>query len=427
MRNSETPAGDQMAVEDMSMGRRLKGLAGVAGLSLGALVVVAFVSRVAMVVLDSARANRLRERILNAKPQERLKLVEQLGRHGHPGKAALLGLLQHQSWHVRAKAASAVGSVADRKALRAMYACLQDECWVVRAAAMHGLRDFVSRNGGESLDEDRLLASLRDGSTEVRVRCVRLLGLARLRSVATVRALVSCLENDPSAIVRGNAVGVIGVLRAREATPSLCRALQDACPAVRETALLSLCSMADRRASRWLVPLLEDSRPTIRLYAAKALCSCGDDDAVPALRELLSDGVEEHSLVAIRALKEMRSPKASAAIPSALAHSSPLVRTLAIRGIAEADDPRLVGHLVSSLRDPSRHVREEACLAIWKITGKGFDGTDNGPQAILEWWQKEGKQEYGQGDGANAQHPTPNGPEGSHGGHGGRQRAGTGR
>lgn len=347
----------------------------------------------------SALAESLLARLCNASPRETRTLIDQLVGLGRIGEQALAGLLTHELWHIRGYAAYALRLGRGGRTVLPLVSALKDSSWAVRGSALRALRHLACKGDAESqkavrlFGAERLVVCLHDESVEVRARAAKL--LATVPSPQVCSALGALLANDMSPTVRVWAADALGEVNDAEAVLPLCKALGDISPHVIAHALFSLRRIGDRRSSPYVVALLDDSRPSLRWLSAQALCTCGADDAVPALRRLLTDTSQEMRLLAVRALTAIGSDDAAEALTVVLADGDALARARAIRGIARCRYHKAVPSLIRCLRDGSEFVREQACFAIWKITGEGFDGTDRGPEKILEWWEEKGKYDYG--------------------------------
>lgn len=381
--------------EEMAMSRKLLLLLLLLIVLLAMALVASLLYFGATVAENRVAAQGVLDRLAAADPPEASELMNELVDLGAPGMRCLLGLREHEAWYIRAEAARALGETGDQDAVPALFAALKDDSWMVRAAAVEATYSLVcgSACDRDAIDATQLVAALRDKSVEVRARVANL--LRKFPSPQVVQALIICMKGDSSPIVRATAANALGGLADRTATPALCEALRDSAEEVQEQALMALNTIRDPRSSRALAAMLADESSPTQALAASALTRCAAEKAVPALAEAIADDSEEIRTQAVRALASVQSPRAANAMLGAISDTSPALRALAIKHIRKHGSADTVLRLIPCLRDESEYVREEACYAIWKTTGGGFDGIEKGPEKMLEWWEKEGKYEHG--------------------------------
>ncbi|MCA9631622.1 MAG: HEAT repeat domain-containing protein [Myxococcales bacterium] len=215
-------------------------------------------------------------------------------------------------------AAELLGKKGGRRAIRALAACLanEEEAWMVRAEAAHGL--------GRTRDERARAALLEHvGTSDDRVRRAVMWGLGNFRHADVEKALLKHARRDasylvqaqaarslgksrgPSAraalekllaeeswadVVRGAACNGLSQLGDEAALPSLLETTQYGVPTRgRRAAILALPELSqERRVRRHLEELLEDPHPHVRGDVARALQSLGDPVARAALRGQLT-------------------------------------------------------------------------------------------------------------------------------------------
>lgn len=160
--------------------------------------------------------------------------IRALARIGKPAVPLLMETLQRDktSRFRRASAASALGLIGDRAAVRP------------------------------------LLKATKDTSIDVRLHAV--LALSRFRANSAVPYLIRALS-DESGGVRVNAASALGRLRNRKAVGPLTKALKDKKWYVRQHAAKSLGLIGDKRAADALSSCLRDPRPAAVAAAREAL------------------------------------------------------------------------------------------------------------------------------------------------------------
>lgn len=162
------------------------------------------------------------------------------------------------------------------------------------------------------------LRDVRDPKAWVRLSAVR--DLARHAEGAgteqVISALISCLESDASAEVRGAAALALADARAEGATPGLLSALGDEALHVRQMALLALGEIGDPEEAGTLSAIdraLRDDAAPLRFQALIARNRLSPDSTEPALIAATRDVDHEVRHVALRLLEE-RATDASGAV-----------------------------------------------------------------------------------------------------------------
>lgn len=119
-----------------------------------------------------------------------------------------------------------------------------------------------------------LLRALRDQTMVVRLHA--LVALHRHAWGPAARRAVTTLLRDPSGGVRGNAVRVLSLHRARSAAREIARRLRDEKWYVRQEAAAALGQVGSRAVAIPLRRALDDPRPAVRIAAARSLRRLGE-------------------------------------------------------------------------------------------------------------------------------------------------------
>ncbi len=181
----------------------------------------------------------------------------------------------------------------------------------VLAQAMSDLDPCVARTGARLLGRmehdranDRLLAALRDTSSQVREMAA--LGLGVAEPDGALAPLIAVLSGDPGPRVRVMAAWALGELENPDAIESLSRALADGPQPLRRAAASALGEIEKPGAVPALIRALNDPDAAVRAQAAWALGEIEDHAAVEGLsRALLTDEASEVRVAAARALGEI--------------------------------------------------------------------------------------------------------------------------
>ncbi|MBA3712274.1 MAG: HEAT repeat domain-containing protein [Pyrinomonadaceae bacterium] len=218
---------------------------------------------------------------------------------------------------VRRDAVLRLGAIARPESARAAGIALNDSSPAVRATAAHAVSALPAAEAAALI-----LPLLRDRSEFVRQEGAYALG-AVLARIAVV-PLVSALERDKSAGVRGAAAVALGQIGDVSAVSALAETLARRVPRsgflnritrrrteenefVRRSAARSLGEIGDARAVPALISVLNDERSAddLRREAARALGLIKDPAAVPALRGVLNARDPYLGVIALEALRRI--------------------------------------------------------------------------------------------------------------------------
>ncbi|MCK5802769.1 MAG: HEAT repeat domain-containing protein [Lentisphaeria bacterium] len=108
----------------------------------------------------------------------------------------------------------------------------------------------------------------------------------------------------------------------------------------------------------------------VRAHAARRLGEIRAKQALPSLVKALDDGDAEVRRQAVRALAEIRDARASAPLCRALVDESAQVRFAAAHALGELKEPRTGGALLKAFCDPVYAVRNQAAWALREIGGE---------------------------------------------------------
>lgn len=164
------------------------------------------------------------------------------------------------------------------------------------------------KNVGERL-VIALIPLCKDSDERVRDNVVRALGEIQLLPEKAVKALIDCLKNDSSSLVRKDAIMSLLSLHAEEAVPSLIHLLKGRDDVSSSAAYaLSELGLTNKAAIEPLLSLLEVPDVSTRINAGKALSVRGENAkaAIPHFIRFLSDPDDSIKEVAIIYLGRMK-------------------------------------------------------------------------------------------------------------------------
>ncbi|MCZ6602743.1 MAG: HEAT repeat domain-containing protein [Planctomycetota bacterium] len=111
-------------------------------------------------------------------------------------------------------------------------------------------------------------------------------------AAAVVQTFNEMAEGD-SPKIRMYLAGILGILKAKDGTAALERALDDSDAQVRVASAISLGLIGDPRAVPSLIAKLEDGEPFVRKVIAHTLGRLGSAEAIEPLKERLGDPVDD--------------------------------------------------------------------------------------------------------------------------------------
>jgi HEAT repeat protein len=238
---------------------------------------------------------------------------------------------------VRAEAATALGKIKTEAVVEPLLETFRkDDYETTRVNAAVGLREAKYEpavTGLARVLEEKHRKKDEPESAGVRAEVV----IALWKDGVMVAKAMSDVLGNASATVRGDAVDILGIVGATDATDSLIERLKDESPTVRVKAAVALGRLKQRRA---VAPLLERATDDkeyyrVRVAATNALASLRDLSTREPLRTLLDSphpGLRASAIMALGAMKTMDATGRIAAF--ALDRTEPdAVRTAAIEAL----------------------------------------------------------------------------------------------
>ncbi len=229
-------------------------------------------------------------------------------------------LLNAGAWQTRARSATALGQLADTRAVPALLTAMRDarEDSDVKLAAAEALGRIQ-----DPLVIPELCAQLADVDEWASPRLAKV--LAGFGDKAT-SALLESLDAAPNLNGRLWAAQVLGKIRDRSAVPALIKRLHDRSEQMRVSVANALGDIADNRAFRPLVEvILRDPVASVRSQAATSLGRIGDEGALPLLVNSLGDPDYWMRFRALEAIEAL-APSDTSPIENALSDPNPEVR-----------------------------------------------------------------------------------------------------
>jgi HEAT repeat protein len=331
--------------------------------------------------------------------------------------AVLVRCLDDPDDEVRAKSATALGRLGDRRAIPPLLDhLLTDPAPFVRVRIASTLGDFggpdvvdrlvralgdpawwVRMRGVEALEqigpaaEGPLLVALDDPDPEIRKRAAASLerlgvpagllhsierddqpeepsrALVRLAS-ASSRELLAELLLHPSARVRGLVTTAVRESGRSDLVPEIARvAAEDPEPRLRADAFDTLARLRARGAVRSAVKGAADPDPAVRAAAIRLLGEIGDHAAVDLLRDQTGDPEPAIRAAAVGALAKIGGRAAQPDFLRLLDDPDPKVREAAIYGLAVLGDPSAVPALQQAFETARPELRTAYALALSRL------------------------------------------------------------
>jgi HEAT repeat protein len=334
----------------------------------------------------------------------RAKSATALGRLGD--RRAIAYLLEHlltdPAPFVRARIAGTLGRFDEPEVIDRLVRALGDPAWWVRMRSVEALEQIGTRAEGP------LLVALDDPDPEIRIRAA--VGLERLGMPATLVGMIQRGERVPEAMetlvkfvsagarelladlllhsaaeVRGAVLGAIRGAERRDLAPELIQtARRDADPELRAVAFEALEALGVRESVPAALQALGDTEDRVRAAAIGVLGSLGEADVAPRLRERTADSDAGVRAAAARALGQLRHGDAAPDFLRLLRDPSPRVREAAARGATEAGLAAAGPGLVELLGDRDAGVREAAISGLGRLgdraafpaLGRAFEAGD---------------------------------------------------
>lgn len=281
----------------------------------------------------------------------------------------------------RIRAAEALGSRGDPRAVDVLVAALNDPAEEMRMAAERALvrigdRGAVAWAERDPKAMDRMIAALEDRDVGVRKGAVRALGTLRGRRAE--EPLIAAL-NDVEPGIRVEACRALGGIASPRVVDALVEALRDRGPGVPEAAWRALRDLGPVAVDR-LVDRLEDKDAGIRQRAMDALVRFREhavDRLVKALRH--QDPEVRHRA---REVLQRLGPEVVDYERSMLKSRDAEMRRRAAETLGEIGDPRALESLIGALRDRDQSVREAAWKALVKLGGAGAEALWREPGGV---------------------------------------------
>ncbi len=342
-------------------------------------------------VLGEVRAARafpaLVRGLADLEDEVRAKSATALGRLGD--RRAIAYLLEHlltdPTPFVRARIAGALGHFDDPEVIDRLVRALGDPAWWVRIRSVEALEQIGRRAEGP------LLVALDDPDPEIRIRAA--VGLERLGVPATLAAGIQRGERVPEATeillkfaaagarellaelllhqsveVRAAVVAAIRRAGRRDLAEELMdTSLRDADPALRAAAFEALGAMGVREALPAALGALGDGEGQVRAAAIGVLASLGDADVVTELRQRTGDPEPGVRAAAARALGLLRAADAAPDFLRLIGDPYPAVREAGAAGAADAEVAVVVPGLIDLLGDASPEVRRAAVEGLGRL------------------------------------------------------------
>ncbi len=360
-------------------------------------------------VLGEVRAARafpvLARGLGDLEDEVRAKSATALGRLGD--RRAIPYLLEHlltdPAPFVRARIAATLGRFDDPEVIDQLVRALGDPAWWVRMRSVEALEQIGMRAEGP------LLMALDDPDPEIRIRAA--VGLERLGVPATLvemiqrgerlpetmemlvkfasagaRELLAELLLHPAPEVRSSVVGAIRRAARRDLAAELIEtAHRDADPGLRAAAFETLGALGVREVLPAALDGLSDADEAVRTAAIGVLGTLGGPEVTARLRERTADPEAGVRTAAARALGLLRASDAAPEFLRLIADPDPAVRVAGVHGAGEARVAALAPELVGLLGDASPEVRRAAVVGLGRLGDEAavpalvhaFDGADS--------------------------------------------------
>ncbi|MEP6572492.1 MAG: HEAT repeat domain-containing protein [Gemmatimonadota bacterium] len=300
--------------------------------------------------MKAARAFPTLVRALSDPDDEvRAKSASALGRIGDRRAVTYLldYLLSDPAPFVRARIAGALGQFNDTEVIDRLVRALGDPAWWVRMRSVEALEQI----GG--IAESPLMLALDDPDPEIRIRAA--VALERLGVPARLIGQIEEGTNEEEALATLVKFGVAG---AREL---LAENLLHRSPKVRRAVMEAIRKAGRQDLFPELIELARhDSSAPLRATALETLHSLGTRDAVPIAVESLGDPAEEVRAAAMQLVGDLGSGELGETIRPRTSDAEPLVRAAAARALGRIRALNVEAEFARLLKDPEAVVRAAA-------------------------------------------------------------------
>ncbi|MDH4182848.1 MAG: HEAT repeat domain-containing protein [Nitrospinota bacterium] len=398
-------------------------------------------------ILYASNLDSLKAELNSTDKTIRAKAAHALGYSGQDAVDTLIGALNDTYWLVKHNAALSLGAIKSLKATPALEKMLNDDNPALRIAALSALKDI-----GRSDSIEPIIKLLRDGNENVRLHAISALSIFKTDSIE--KNLLDTVNNDNSILVKRRATEALESYSGKDTMRYMLEAMYFKDKEILLLALRKLSNSKDPNIYPHLISFYDHCDNSEKMYAIAALGVYGDKRALSRLiahydNNMTSDIRESiiqafgaldiertrsyifkamydidpkirvaaaHAFANSRNLKyvkrlimfyhqennpsakqgmmwalmEAKHDNAIYAIIESLEDNDPLVRAEAAKLMNYAGDKRAIRPLVGLISDKSEHVREEAFLALAKITGEDY-GMDK--EKWFKWW-KENKKKF---------------------------------
>lgn len=292
-------------------------------------------------------------------------------------------ILGDKSHYVRREAAKALGAVGSEKTLDHLVSALSDEDEFVRKAAAEAIGERGNEIAGSETAAEALVKILKDESHFVRMEAAKALGMVRFREA--IPSLLFVL-GDENRFVRKEAAKALGQLESERVLELLIQALESENQFVRQGAVRALGHM-NSSGNQNQIPdkvfdsldsAFEDENKLVRREAARSLENISKnmpERAFQSLINALDNEDDEVRRLLAGVLRCLDSEKAIPQLVSALKSHDPIVRRFAAEALGQTKSGKALGPLINTmLFDPAGFVKGEAARSLGKIgSGKAVE------------------------------------------------------
>ena len=227
----------------------------------------------------------------------------------------------------------------------------------ISALAVEGLAQL------SALGDPRVLAALKEGTSDLRARLLpSLMGVA-----AASQATVACLADEQPA-VRALACHALGRGREIAAVPALFKLLIDADLGVVHAAVGAIQSLGSAETEALALKAVESAHVGERRAALRIITYFGYDASLSLCLAALSSDDEKLRDIALGGLPALDDPSVPAVLAGAARHASARTRASAVRALGHvtvsADNEAV---LLTALEDADPWVRYYACQSLGKL------------------------------------------------------------
>ncbi len=274
--------------------------------------------------------------------------AETLAHIGEPAVESLTKSLESPIEYSRSRAAYALGRIKDKRAVKPLIGCLDDEKDTVRWNAVKALGEIGAPEAVEAIS-----VLLKDNIRSVQWQAT----LALLNNQEGVEILLKGLKSRDSGYRHQDIIAAMGNTSEKRAVDPIINLLGSEVAEVKWNSVISLGKIGDPKALHHLVRLLEDKNPEMRGNIVIALGEIGSSEAVDPLLEALKDHEIKVISLAVNSLVKIGDVRAVLPLINLLDNPDSNLKADVVSALGSLGDPRALPALERLIMDSGDDIK----------------------------------------------------------------------